>query len=48
MAKLEPDKQKEKPDLAKEVNAITARLDAIGYLDPLEVAPALTFKTLKG
>lgn len=42
-----PYKQEEKHALVKDMNAIRARLDSIGYPDPLEVTPGLTFKALK-
>ena len=42
-----PGVQEEQHALVKDMNAIRARLDAIGYLDPLEAIPALTFKVVK-
>ena len=42
-----PYQPEEKHALVKDMNAIRARLDSIGYLDPSEVTPGLTFKALK-
>ncbi|MBA7629090.1 hypothetical protein ES703_36588 [subsurface metagenome] len=42
-----PYQPEEKQALVKDMNAIRARLDSIGYLDPSEVTPGLTFKVLK-
>jgi len=42
-----PGKPEEQHALVKDMNAIRARLDSIGYLDPLEAIPALTFKVVK-
>ena len=42
-----PYQPEEKQALVKDMNTIRARLDSIGYLDPSEVTPGLTFKVLK-
>ena len=42
-----PRMQEEKSTLVKDMNTIRAGLDAVGYLDPLESTPALTFEVVK-